>query len=110
MSFFYFFLNSKFRFPGKEICRLNRKLCFSLSAIQVRNALKDFTPMLARHSPCVGTFSEIIYEAINASWHCLLFTKVKVQIANSKTGLGVVSRGPGDLPAFCHGDFCLFIH
>lgn len=67
-------------------CTLSTGSCFSLSVIQVRNALKDFTHMLSRNSPCVGTFSVIIYEAVNASGYCLLFTKAKVQIGDSKMG------------------------
>lgn len=35
----------------------------------------------------MGTFSVIIYEAVNASRYCLLFTKVKVQIGDSKMGV-----------------------
>lgn len=62
--------------------------CFSLSANQVRNALKDFTHTVSRNSPCVGTFSVIIYEAVNASRYCLLVTKAKVQIVDSKIRVG----------------------
>lgn len=49
--------------------------------------MHDFTHIVSRNPPCVGTFSAIIYEAVNASSYCLPVTKAKVQIADSKKGV-----------------------